>query len=92
MPTPPESTEALSPAVAPAPAHEGGRARPAWARVHGLAPGLGLVALCIAGFALNHDFATIDNAMNVLTRTAFIGIIAVGMCFVIISGRSEEVV
>ena len=24
--------------------------------------------------------------MNVLTRTAFIGIIAVGMCFVIISG------
>ena len=47
---------------------------------------MGLVVLCIAGFALNHDFATIDNAMNVLTRTAFIGIIAVGMCFVIISG------
>ena len=32
------------------------------------------------------DFATLDNALNVLTRTAFIGIIAVGMCFVIISG------
>ena len=88
MPTPPESTEAPALVAAPAPAsvQEGGRARPAWARLHGLAPGLGLVALCIAGFALNHDFATIDNAMNVLTRTAFIGIIAVGMCFVIVSG------
>ena len=42
--------------------------------------------LCIAGTLLNSDFATLDNAMNVLTRTAFIGIIAVGMCFVIISG------
>jgi ribose transport system permease protein len=44
------------------------------------------VLLCIAGTLLNGDFATVDNAMNVLTRTAFIGIIAVGMCFVIISG------
>jgi ribose transport system permease protein len=35
---------------------------------------------------LNPNFATLDNAMNVLTRTAFIGIIAVGMCFVIVSG------
>ena len=42
--------------------------------------------LCIAGTLLNSDFATLDNAMNVLTRTAFIGIIAVGMCFVIIGG------
>ena len=78
MPTPPESTEA--------PAGAGARARHAWARVGALGPVVGLVVLCIAGFALNHDFATIDNAMNVLTRTAFIGIIAVGMCFVIVSG------
>ena len=89
MPTPPESTEALAASSPrPAPPREGGgaRVRQAWSRLHGLGPGLGLVALCIAGFALNHDFATIDNAMNVLTRTAFIGIIAVGMCFVIVSG------
>ena len=66
MPTPPESTEA--------PASAGARARHAWARLHGLGPVLGLVVLCVAGFALNHDFATLDNAMNVLTRTAFIGI------------------
>jgi ribose transport system permease protein len=55
-------------------------------RLHGMGPLLGLVLLCIAGTLLNGDFASIDNAMNLLTRTAFIGIIAVGMCFVIISG------
>jgi ribose transport system permease protein len=52
----------------------------------GLGPVLGLAGLCIAGTLLNGDFATADNLMNVLTRTAFIGIIAVGMTFVIISG------
>ena len=61
-------------------------AHPLWGRLHGLGPVVGLVILCIAGTALNSEFATVDNAMNVLTRTAFIGIIAVGMCFVIISG------
>ncbi|MDP9045726.1 MAG: ABC transporter permease, partial [Pseudomonadota bacterium] len=54
--------------------------------VHGIGPVLGLLVLCVAGTALNGDFATVANAMNVLTRTAFIGIIAVGMCFVIIGG------
>jgi ribose transport system permease protein len=49
-------------------------------------PLAGLVLLCIAGTLLNPDFATWDNAMNVLTRTAFIGIIAIGMSFVIIGG------
>src|SRR4249920_2201966 len=62
------------------------RARAGWARLHGAGPILGLVVLCIVGTLLNPDFATVDNAMNVLTRTAFIGIIAVGMTFVIISG------
>src|SRR6186713_950291 len=61
--------------------------KPGWAeRLRGIGPVVGLVLLCIAGTLLNGDFATLDNAMNVLTRTAFIGIIAVGMCFVIISG------
>jgi ribose transport system permease protein len=60
--------------------------KPWWRRLHGVGPVLGLVLLCIAGTALNGEFATLDNALNVLTRTAFIGIIAVGMCFVIISG------
>ncbi|MBL0919659.1 MAG: ABC transporter permease [Hydrogenophaga sp.] len=55
-------------------------------RLPTLGPLLGLALLCIAGTLLNSQFATADNALNVLTRTAFIGIIAVGMCFVIISG------
>jgi ribose transport system permease protein len=55
-------------------------------RLGGSGPLIGLVLLCIAGQLLNPDFGSWDNAMNVLTRTAFIGIIAVGMCFVIIAG------
>nr|WP_315426251.1 ABC transporter permease [uncultured Albidiferax sp.] len=55
-------------------------------RLHGMGPIIGLVVLLVAGTLLNSNFATLDNAMNVLTRTAFIGIIAVGMCFVIVSG------
>lgn len=51
-----------------------------------LGPLIGLIVLCAVGAGLNSDFATLDNALNVLTRTAFIGIIAVGMCFVIILG------
>jgi ribose transport system permease protein len=56
------------------------------ARFKGAGPVVALVLLCIAGSLLNPDFATLDNLMNVLTRTAFIGIIAVGMTFVIVSG------
>src|SRR3954463_11420332 len=55
-------------------------------RLASFGPVIGLALLCAAGAGLNENFATLDNAMNVLTRTAFIGIIAVGMCFVIISG------
>ncbi len=55
-------------------------------RLRSLGPIIGLALLCIAGTLLNSDFATLGNVMNVLTRTAFIGIISVGMCFVIISG------
>ena len=55
-------------------------------RLASFGPVIGLIVLCIVGAGLNGDFATLDNALNVLTRTAFIGIIAVGMCFVIILG------
>lgn len=54
--------------------------------LHGMGPVLGLVLLCVIGACLNSDFASLDNALNVLTRTSFIGIIAVGMTFVIILG------
>jgi ribose transport system permease protein len=70
----------------PAPANPTHAAAAAWGKLHGFGPVVGLVLLCIAGALLNTEFATADNGLNVLTRTAFIGIIAVGMCFVIISG------
>lgn len=70
----------------PEPVTETPRTRIRWAALPGLGPIAGLLILCIAGTLLNGEFATLDNALNVLTRTAFIGIIAVGMCFVIISG------
>jgi ribose transport system permease protein len=59
---------------------------PGLERFRGYGPVVALVLLCIAGGLLNPDFATVENLMNVLTRTAFIGIIAVGMTFVIVSG------
>jgi len=76
---PPELAESTAPS-------HGARVAALWGRLHGFGPVAGLVLLCIAGTLLNGEFATVDNALNVLTRTAFIGIIAVGMCFVIISG------
>lgn len=82
----PQSSSVNSAAAAEGAAHRA-EVQPSWIeRLHGLGPVIGLVLLCIAGALLNSDFATPENAMNVLTRTAFIGIIAVGMCFVIISG------
>jgi ribose transport system permease protein len=57
-----------------------------WTGLRGGGPLAGLVLVCLLGAMLNENFASLDNVMNVLTRTAFIGIIAVGMCFVIISG------
>jgi ribose transport system permease protein len=73
----------MPPVPAEAPAS---RAAALWGKLHGFGPVVGLLLLCVAGTLLNGEFATVDNALNVLTRTAFIGIIAVGMCFVIISG------
>lgn len=66
------------------------RARPAspplLARLSALGPLLGLIALMVVATLLNPDFLTLSNLSNVLTRAAFIGIIAVGATFVIISG------
>src|SRR5688572_7591141 len=84
---PPAPTDTMKSAVHEAPAGlppvRAGRLRN---RIQEFGPLVGLIALCLAGTLLNPDFATWDNALNVLTRTAFIGIIAVGMSFVIISG------
>jgi ribose transport system permease protein len=54
-----------------------------WADV---GPFLALLALLVIGFAINPDFLSATNLSNVITRSAFIAIIAVGATFVISSG------
>ncbi|MFT5744010.1 MAG: ribose transport system permease protein [Paracoccaceae bacterium] len=49
-------------------------------------PVLALVILIIVGTLMNPNFLSYANITNVLARSAFIGIIAVGMTFVIASG------
>ncbi|WP_417687201.1 ABC transporter permease [Roseibium sp.] len=51
-----------------------------------LGPALALLVLCIIGFLLNPAFVSEGNLTNLLTRSAFIGIIAVGATFVITAG------
>lgn len=75
-PNPPVS-EVATPRVTP---------RSVLTRIGTLGPLLGLLVLAVVATALNPDFLTVSNLANVLTRAAFIGIIAVGMTFVIISG------
>lgn len=53
---------------------------------HVLGPLLALIALVILGAAINSNFLSYGNVTNVLARSAFIGIIAVGMTFVITAG------
>jgi ribose transport system permease protein len=49
-------------------------------------PFLALVALMAIGFLVNQDFLAATNLSNVITRSAFIAVIAVGATFVISSG------
>lgn len=51
-----------------------------------LGPLAALLVLIIAGALLNENFLSAGNITNVLARSAFIGMIAVGMTFVITSG------
>jgi ribose transport system permease protein len=49
-------------------------------------PFLALAVLLVVGFLINPDFLSANNLANVVTRSAFIAIIAVGATFVIASG------
>ena len=51
-----------------------------------LGPMLALILLVILGYSLNPAFLNEGNITNILTRSAFIGIIAVGATFVITAG------
>ncbi len=54
--------------------------------LHVLGPIIALIALVIIGALINPNFLGAGNITNVLARSAFIGIIAVGMTFVITAG------
>lgn len=54
--------------------------------LHTLGPIVALIALIILGALLNPAFLAPANITNVLARSAFIGMIAVGMTFVITAG------
>jgi len=49
-------------------------------------PFLALAVLLVVGFLINPDFLSATNLSNVITRSAFVAIIAVGATFVISSG------
>jgi ribose transport system permease protein len=51
-----------------------------------LSPFIALIVLVAAGALVNPDFLTASNLLNVVTRSAFIAIIAVGATFVIAGG------
>ncbi|APF37078.1 ABC transporter permease [Chelatococcus daeguensis] len=59
--------------------------RPA-VNLHVVGPLVALAVLIVVGVLLNPNFLSYGNVTNVLARSAFIGIIAVGMTFVITSG------
>ncbi|MFQ8432923.1 ABC transporter permease [Amaricoccus sp. W119] len=63
-------------------------ARRSWRDVdmRAVAPFVALVVLMIFGASLNPSFVSLDNMLNVLSRSAFIAIIAIGMTFVISAG------
>ena len=51
-----------------------------------VSPFLALIALFILGILVNQAFLSTGNLTNILTRSSFIGIIAVGATFVITAG------
>src|SRR5436190_24144288 len=49
-------------------------------------PFIGLIVLCIALFIVSPYFLTVNNLLNVLDQVTILGILALGMTFVIVTG------
>ncbi|KQT44620.1 ABC transporter permease [Aureimonas sp. Leaf454] len=71
-------SDAVSPVTAPAPRRS--------IDLRAVAPFAALAALLVLGALVNPSFLGIDNLTNVVTRSAFIAVIAVGATFVISAG------
>ena len=69
-------------------AADGRKVQKSWKDIdlRAVAPFLALALLLILGAIANPNFISIDNLLNVITRSAFIAIIAVGATFVISAG------
>ena len=57
--------------------------------LHVIGPLVALLVLIVVGALMNPNFLSAANLTNVLARSAFIGIIAVGMTFVITAGALD---
>lgn len=73
-------TETLAPPASPT------RGRELAFRWVDVGPFIALAVLLAVGFLINPDFLSVNNLSNVVTRSAFIAIIAVGATFVISAG------
>ncbi|MGB3387191.1 MAG: ABC transporter permease [Pseudaminobacter sp.] len=69
-------------------AADNGKVRKSWKDIdlRAVAPFVALALLLVLGAFANPNFLSIDNLLNVATRSAFIAIIAVGATFVIAAG------
>lgn len=80
--------ETIEPGSQP-PATRGHQLRRLGKWVRDLGPAVALVLLVVFGIALNPSFLSWGNLSNVLTRSAFIGIISIGATFVIVTGAID---
>ena len=80
------NSQSPDPSSGQSPGQPSGESRWRGINLHVLGPLLALVLLIALGAWLNSNFLSYGNVTNVLARSAFIGIIAVGMTFVITAG------
>jgi len=79
----------IAPPTATVPDQKGRSRAPTWLRsISGGAGGplIGLIALCVALFIASPFFLTTNNLLNVLDQVTILGVLALGMTFVIITG------
>ncbi|HEY5893594.1 MAG TPA: ABC transporter permease [Chthoniobacterales bacterium] len=92
IPPPPEATIAapkVAEATVPSAEISPGRGRQIGGFLLRLGPVWALVALAILGTVLNEDFLSPANVSNVLTRSAIVGLVAIGATFVLSAGMID---
>jgi ribose transport system permease protein len=80
-----DSTALAAPGTTSRPRLRTGRGRSAWHRIRQSGILLALVALIVVGWLLSDHFLQVDNLLNVSRQTAIVGILGIGMTFVILT-------